>query len=135
MVVSNGKDIFQVACLFEITTFGYSWLACLYACLLLIVVTAQNGVFVEIVRLSLLRQLGTIAYGVYLIHIPVILLTHGLVLGKDTSITNLLDGLVTLLAFLLTIFLAAISWRFFEKPIINWGRSFSYSQNDRQPSE
>jgi peptidoglycan/LPS O-acetylase OafA/YrhL len=34
--------------------------------------------------------------------------------------------IVPLGAFVLTLMLASISWIFFEKRIVNWGRSFKY---------
>jgi peptidoglycan/LPS O-acetylase OafA/YrhL len=124
--ITNDKDHFHVTNLFEITSWGYTWLASFYACLLLVLVTARNGMIVGVMRLSLLRNLGIIAYGVYLIHTVINVLAHG-IMGKEPIIKNLSDGLMTFAALIATLFLARFSWRVLEKPIINWGHSFSYT--------
>jgi len=120
---------------FEMVFLGYTWLPLFYSCLLLIVITMKQGVIARVMRISALRRLGIISYGVFLLHLAIGGLAHGLILGKDLSITNLADGVVTLVAFGVTLLLAALSWRFFEKPIIDWGHSFSYTdRNIRQPT-
>lgn len=108
-------------------------MALLYACLLLIALISKKGIIVSIMRLRPLRYLGTIAYGVYIMHVAVLGLAYGLILGKKPWIDNILDLAVALLAFLATLFFASLSWRFFEKPIIRWGHTFSYTNNKIQP--
>jgi len=120
---------------FEMVVLGYSWLPLFYTCVLLIVITAREGIIARVMRFSPLRNLGIIAYGVFLIHLAMDGLAHGLISGKDFSaIHDLSDGAVTLLAFLVTLILAAFSWHFFEKPIIRWGHSFSYTNRKIQPA-
>jgi peptidoglycan/LPS O-acetylase OafA/YrhL len=120
---------------FEMVSFGYSLLGLLYACLLLIVVTAKESFLAGFMRIPFLCYLGVIAYGVFMIHLAVAGLAHGLILGKNTSINNLSDGVVTLAAFSATVLLATASWRFFEKPMIDWGHSFSYATKIRPPTK
>jgi len=120
---------------FEMVFFGFSWMALFYACLLLAVITAKRGVLITIMQLPTLRFFGMISYGVYLIHDTVNILLHGLILGKETSVANLLDGAVTFAALLTTLLLATLSWFFFERPIVNWGHSFSYAKNHIDPSK
>jgi peptidoglycan/LPS O-acetylase OafA/YrhL len=127
--IAKGKDVFYVGNLFEITSWGYTCLASFYACLLLIVLTAKSGMIVGIMRLPMLRKLGTIAYGVYLIQGVMLLVAHGL-MGKEASIKNFSDGLITFAALVATLLLAKFSWRFFEKPIIDYGHSFSYDDKN-----
>lgn len=119
---------------FELLFLGYSWLACLYACLLLIVITAKKGLLVSVMRLRPLRYLGIIAYGVFMMHMAINELAHGLILGKEPHITNWADGSVTIAALGTTLLLAALSWHFFEKPIIRWGHSFSYASEKSPPA-
>ena len=86
---------------FEMVVLGYSWLPLFYTCVLLIVITAREGIIARVMRLSPLRNLGIIAYGVFLIHLAMDGLAHGLISGNDFSaIHDLSDGAVTLLAFL-----------------------------------
>jgi len=53
---------------FGMLTVGYSWIALLYVCLLLYVLTARQGSIAALFRWSPLGRLGTLAYGVYLSH-------------------------------------------------------------------
>ncbi len=111
---------------------GYSWIAVFYVCLLLLVVTQTKSALASLFRTGILRWLGDISYGLYLIHIPVLGLCHALVFHKAPVITNSRELLLTLGALALSLLLAFISWRFFERPIIKWGRSFEYQEEYQQ---
>jgi peptidoglycan/LPS O-acetylase OafA/YrhL len=111
---------------FEMVTFGFTWIAAFYACLLLLIATAKTGFLARVFRNSLLRHFGLIAYGMFLMHMVVDCFAHGLILGKSSDITGLADVAVTALAFFATWLLAILSWKFLEQPIIRWGHSFRY---------
>ena len=115
---------------FEMVFLGYTWMALFYACLLLIAVAAKKSVMAGLMHFPPLCQLGVISYGVYLIHASVNILMHGLILGKDVYMESLADGAVTCLAAGVTLLIATCSWRFFEKPIVRWGHSFSYTRKN-----
>ena len=120
---------------FEMVFLGYSWMPLFYTCLLLIVITAKNGIIAGTMRLSPLRNLGIIAYGIFLVHLAIDGLAHGLISSKDLSaINDPSDGVVTFGAFLVTLLLATVSWHFFEKPIVRWGHSFSYTRDTTAPA-
>jgi peptidoglycan/LPS O-acetylase OafA/YrhL len=97
------------------------------------VATAKTGVFARVLRSRLLRHFGLIAYGMFLMHMAVDCLAHGLILGKSSDIRNLSDVAVTVLAFFITWLLAVLSWRFLETPIIRWGHSFRYRSKEKAP--
>jgi peptidoglycan/LPS O-acetylase OafA/YrhL len=118
---------------FDMISWGYSWIALFYACLLLIVITGTKGVIAGLMRFSPLRYLGIISYCVYLVHMAVLVLVHGWMLGEPAVITNLMSGAVTFTAFGTTLLLAALSWHSFEKPIIKWGHSFAYHGHKTRP--
>ena len=117
----------------EMISFGYSWIAMFYASLLIIVVTGPDEILAGALRSPFLRYFGTIAYGVFLFHMAVNDLAHGLILGKAPTLEHFSDVAVTSFAFLLTLLLATFSWNFLEKPIINWGHSFSYNKRIFHP--
>jgi len=129
--IAKGRGVVQVTNLFEVTSWGYTCFAFFYACLLLITVTAKNGMIVGIMRFSILRKLGTIAYCVYLIQGVMLVVAHGLI-GKEASIKSFSDGLMTFAALIATLLIAKFSWRFFEKPIVDWGHLFSYNDKNTQ---
>ena len=78
-----------------------------------------------------LRKLGEIAFGVYLLHLPIIGLAFGLVLNQSPRINTLGELAVVLFALWLTIVTAQTSWRFFEKPIVQFGHRFAYGNGER----
>jgi peptidoglycan/LPS O-acetylase OafA/YrhL len=116
---------------FEMYTFGFTWLAMFYACVLLLVATAPAWPMAVLFRTRLLRHFGLIAYGMFLMHMAMNSLAHGLMLGKSAEIKNLSDVAVTAVAFLVTWLLAALSWKFFEQPIVGWGHSFRYCAGNK----
>jgi peptidoglycan/LPS O-acetylase OafA/YrhL len=94
-------------------TFFRTPLALAGALLLLIACCLGGPVWLRVTRP--LRYLGTISYGIYLWHLPVIL--------SLKRINGLAPGTALSLTIALAIVLAAISWHFFEKPLIaRYGR-------------
>lgn len=79
-------------------TLGYTWLAFLYTCFLLIAVTEKHGIIRTITINSPFRRLGLIAYGIYLFHVGILGLMHGLILHQVPKIHNVQDLMVTIFA-------------------------------------
>jgi peptidoglycan/LPS O-acetylase OafA/YrhL len=109
-------------------TLGYSWFAGLYGCLLLVVMSQPDTRLASVMRWKPLRSLGAISYCVYLIHLTFLLLAHNLILRAAPEFYNLQGGAVTLLAAILTLVLAALSWRYFERPLIRRGHTYAYEE-------
>jgi peptidoglycan/LPS O-acetylase OafA/YrhL len=107
-------------------TVGYSWFAFLYSTLLLLVLSNTGGWLAAAMRLAPLRALGLVSYCVYIIHFPLNEMAHRLLLHAPPQINSLSGLLVTLLGALLTFLLAALSWRFFESPLLRRGHSYAY---------
>jgi len=105
---------------------GYTWLALFYTCFLLISVTEKRGVVKAIAMNVVLRRLGLIAYGVYLFHVAILGLAHGLIAHQGPIIRNARDLMVTALALALTVALAQLSWNMFEKPLVDLGHRLRY---------
>jgi peptidoglycan/LPS O-acetylase OafA/YrhL len=105
---------------------GYTWLAFFCGCLLLVVLSQPQGWIAGVMRWKILRGLGTISYCVYVIHLTFNHLAHQILLHGEPEIYNLRGVGVTLLALVLTLGVASLSWRYFEKPLIRRGHSYAY---------
>lgn len=110
----------------QMAFFGLTWVALFFASALLIATTQSKGVVRAISMANPLRDLGKIAYGVYLFHIPVVGLLHGLFLHQSPTIDTATDAGLTLLAGAVTILLAKLSLKYFEAPITDFGRKSKY---------
>jgi peptidoglycan/LPS O-acetylase OafA/YrhL len=109
-------------------TIGFSWLAIFYSVLLLTVLSQPEGWIAGVMRWKLLGWLGGISYCVYLLHDAFNFFAHGLLLRAAPEIYNAEGIAVTLLALGLTLGAAALSWRYFEKPLIRRGHMYSYGE-------
>jgi peptidoglycan/LPS O-acetylase OafA/YrhL len=110
----------------SMTTGGYSWLALFYACCLLIVVSGRVEVLQKALHSWTLMRLGTVAYCVYLVHMPAIQVgRRGLesLLPRLPKTSWVLGGA---LGVLFTLVIAAGSWQLFEKPLVRKGHSYVY---------
>jgi peptidoglycan/LPS O-acetylase OafA/YrhL len=93
----------------------------------LLAVSASPGSALQrILTTRILTRLGAIAYFTYLFHLPIteacrrIAASHVAIPSVFTSACAYTIGIAVTLA------LAMLSWRFFEKPLIAVGRRFSY---------
>jgi peptidoglycan/LPS O-acetylase OafA/YrhL len=75
-----------------------------------------------------LRSLGAVSYCVYLIHLTILFLAHDLILHSSPQFHNFQGVAVTLLAAAITLAFAALSWRYFEKPLIRRGHTYAYGE-------
>ena len=116
---------------FEMASWGYSWMALFYSCVLLFVVTSPNHWGSSLLRLQPLRKIGEISFGIYLFHDGVNSLWHGLWLRRGIAISTPQDALATLASFCSTLVLAWCSWKFFEKPIVDFGHNFKYRKAEQ----
>jgi peptidoglycan/LPS O-acetylase OafA/YrhL len=118
--------------IYERLLFYNLWIALLYACLLLLVISHRESIFAKVMRFAPLCRLGVISYGVYLLQLPVNCLLRGLILGRTRAYQGPIDIVMTIVALFITILLASLIWRFFEKPIVAWGHAFRYGKSKKQ---
>jgi len=113
---------------FVTLTIGISWLALLYSCLLLFVLSSTGSFVAAVMRWRWLRHLGVISYCVYILHDAFNQIAHRLLLHSEPQLNDFRGVVVTLLAIALTVALAALSWRYFEGPLIRHGHRYSFGQ-------
>ncbi len=99
-----------------------SALAVAYTCLVMLALYTPRSPFSCMSRWLWLRRLGIIAYGTYLIHETVLGVVFGFARGRWPYILGWSDLLLNIPALAVTICIATISWRWFEKPIVSFGR-------------
>ena len=111
---------------FEMVVYGLSIISVSYSLLLVISVSYTSGFISIIFRNNLLGNLGRVAYGVYMFHQGVNGLIHILLLDQVPQLRGFMDICLTLLSLIVTLTVAHLSWKFFEKPIVAIGHSFRY---------
>ena len=111
---------------FAMTTWGFSWLAAFYTCILLIAVSSSGGPASRILQNPSLMRLGTLAYCSYLVHVAIMnALRHPLKAHfPEFPVAAWLVG--GILGIGLTLAVAALSYKYFEKPLLKRGHQYSY---------
>ena len=104
----------------------YSLLAIFYVLLLMVVLTSRK--VGALFSLSGLRYMGTIAYGLYLLHCPFIAAGHDIGFRLHPKQSGWLSLLLSVAAIALATVVAAISWEYLEKPFIKRGHRYGYSK-------
>jgi peptidoglycan/LPS O-acetylase OafA/YrhL len=110
------------------STVGYSWIALLYGLVVLLALSAPSGRLSWLLRARSLRSLGEVAYGTYLLHVPMLGMVFGFFLSREPRIASPGELGVTLVALALTIAVAKLSWTFFEKRMVRIGQRYTYGE-------
>ncbi len=76
---------------------------------------------------TVLRFFGRISYALYLCHIPVSCVVFYALVGRARSLNNATDLALIALSFVVSVAAAAISWRWFERPILAWAQRWRYA--------
>ena len=118
--------IYTYPAAYQHTFMGYSMLALLYSCFLLISLLERKGAISYLVTRATLCQIGVLAYGIYLFHCPVNIVLQSCFLDRSHDMGSFRGVGITILSLVGTLILAFISWNLFEKKIVKWGHSFSY---------
>jgi peptidoglycan/LPS O-acetylase OafA/YrhL len=104
---------------------GYSLAALCFAA---IVLMAVGGLpIARRFESPLLRELGRISYGLYLIHQPILGLMHGALRGVFPDNGSVQGFSVTLLALAVSTGIAWASWTFFESRLVRFGHRWTYA--------
>jgi len=95
----------------------------------------RDSVLSSVLRLRWLRWLGSIAFGVYLFHELIRSLFFGLIWSHLPSRMSLAEICVSSVALAVTLGLCYLSWKFFEKPLIDIGHRQHYERFGRRREE
>lgn len=112
-----------------ISGLNFTWIALFYLTLLLIAISQGNSLFSRLLRNRLLMSIGVIAYGTYLLHQAILGLCYGFINGRAPVITTFPHFTVTVLALLITLGLAKVSWVYFEKAFVGVGHRYHYGKD------
>jgi peptidoglycan/LPS O-acetylase OafA/YrhL len=112
------------------TLWGYTFLGLFYASGVMLVLGGHAPRFAAVLRHPFLVRVGLISYGVYLLHESVNGALHSLLLRARPRFDTPAEMAVTTLAFGVTLAAAELSWRWFEKPFVDWShRRFRYRRS------
>jgi hypothetical protein len=107
-------------------TVGFTWLAAFYAAVLLTLVSRGWAPSKAIFSFAPLRHLGSIAYGVYLLHIPVVGIVFAVLFNEPPRISNIYEVMAASFALCCTVGMAMLSLKYFERRFQTMGRSIRY---------
>lgn len=89
----------------------------------------------RVLRSRALTEVGTLAYGIYMVHQGLNKVWHWAVFGTAPSIRGASTLGVTLLSLASTYALAKLSWHLLERPLIDLGHSrFTYRPKAGAPT-
>jgi len=87
---------------------------------------SDSGPFASIARWRFLREIGTVSYCMYLIHVVVDVACPAVLLHSTPKTSNLRGAAITLFAAFLTFAIAKTSWIILERPLLKKGHAFRY---------
>jgi peptidoglycan/LPS O-acetylase OafA/YrhL len=96
------------------------------AAMLYLMAIVRNAPEAERLRSHALRVLGRLSYSIYLLHMPVLGLMHGLILGGRPDIGTWPQIAVTFAAVPVALALAWVVNRTIEQPMIAYGRTWKF---------
>lgn len=108
--------------------FDHLWLAVLYSTFVLLAFIRTWPILNRVLGARLLVWFGELSYGIYMFHQPISGLLHGILEHRAPVIRTPHDAAITLAALVITMVIAAFSFRFFQTPLLRIGRRAKYLQ-------
>lgn len=107
------------------TAVASTWIALLFLCVLVIAVTHETSIISRLLRNPSLIGAGVLAYGLYLVHSICITFFESL-LSAYVPFGGRMEVVAVGVSIVATFALAKLSWKYFERPLINFGRAYHY---------
>lgn len=105
----------------------FTWIAFFYGSILLIILSRKEGYLARLCKNSFLRFWGKYSYGIYIIHIPLYFIINFILFKESKPIINgYLDILKPLIPLFASLLIAFISFHFFEKRFLDFGKKHTY---------
>ncbi|AXK84119.1 acyltransferase [Pseudolabrys taiwanensis] len=101
------------------------------ACALFLLAIVRNAPEAARFRSPVLRFFGRTSYAVYLTHLPILGLMHGLILNERPDIASVSQWLVTIAALPVCVLAGWLLTKWVEEPITRYGRTWAWSQRPR----
>lgn len=127
LLISNGDTIGSPV----MNVAGYSVMALAAASLIAVVLTSPDGIVARITRGRILREAGAISYGLYLVHVPMVMLCRQYLGVSPVPATWGAALYALLLPAALSVGVAVMSWRYFESPLIRMGHALALRTGNR----
>jgi peptidoglycan/LPS O-acetylase OafA/YrhL len=115
--------------------FEHTVYAVFYSALILLVFVDEQSPITKALCWKPLVWMGTISYGLYLLHEPISGLAHGFVRHSPPGIFSVSCAIVTAGALVLTFVIAAASYYLVERRIIAFGHRYKYTRSAPVPVE
>jgi peptidoglycan/LPS O-acetylase OafA/YrhL len=114
---------------------GYTLIALFFLSLLMYSLLVRESWLSRCLRWNCLRALGTIAYGTYLFHFLIFNAFFAIFRASAPRIVTSRDLLIACAALGATFAVCALSWRYFEKPLLRKGHSENYQFETKDAEE
>ncbi len=116
---------------FEVTVWGYTAFAALFSSIIMAILSQQAPAgFLRMLNLRFMTFFGTLSYGIYVFHWPVIhasrAITGRLRIPLFTSYPIIPFALECAITVVVSILLAMLSWKYYEAPWLRLKRRFRY---------
>jgi peptidoglycan/LPS O-acetylase OafA/YrhL len=105
---------------------GYTWIAAFFTATLLVARVNPGGWLYRVLSLDLLRPIATVSYALYLLQGPMLVVKEALVRRTSWPEVSWTVTGANLVALAATALVAAISWKYFEGPLLRIGHRTAY---------